>query len=131
MRGTDPESIHVVRSWHEALNREDSERVLELSDPAIEIVGPRESGYGRELLNDWLQHTRVHLRPLQMFGRAEAVVVSQHGTWHSLETGDVTGEANVASYFLVRDGRITRYARFDSLESALLAAGLTETDAVR
>jgi|SRR5690606_13497552 len=124
------EPLHVVQAWHQALNQRDFERVLEMSDPAIEIVGPRGSGHGRELLNDWLRHARVSLLPLRTFSRGEAVVVTQRGTWHSLETGDVIGEADVASYFLVHNGRITRYARFDTLETALSAAGLTEADEV-
>jgi hypothetical protein len=35
----------VVQAWQEAVNNQDLERLLQLSDPNIEIVGPRGPGW--------------------------------------------------------------------------------------
>ena len=122
--------VEAVEAWHAALNRADGDEVLRLSDPDVEIVGPRGSGFGHDLLRRWLEHTRVELHPRQAFARGDRVVVQQHGIWRSPETGEATGEAEVASVFRVREGRVAFYARFDSLEAALEHAGLGEADAL-
>lgn len=118
----------VVQAWQEAVNDRNPDRVLQLSDPNIEIVGPRGSGYGHQLLRDWMGHARVHLDPLRTFAREDRVVVAQRGQWRSPETGELIGEADVASIFQVRDGRVVKYARHDSLEEALREAGLDAAD---
>ena len=50
--------------------------------------------------------------------------------WRDVETGEIKGEANIASSFRVENGKITRYARFDDLSSALTDAGLTQADVI-
>ena len=37
-------SVETVQAWQNAANTQDKGRLLELSDPNIEIVGPRGSG---------------------------------------------------------------------------------------
>ncbi|MBV9773507.1 MAG: nuclear transport factor 2 family protein [Gemmatimonadetes bacterium] len=118
----------VVADWQDALNREDHDTVLRLSDPDIEIVGPRGSGFGLDLLRQWLGHTRVQLHPQRVFARDDTVVVAQHGVWRSPETGAVAGEADVASVFRIRESRVAYYARYDTLADALLHARLGEAD---
>ena len=44
----------VVMAWQQAANASDIDRLLALSGPEIEIVGPRGSGRGHQLLRDWL-----------------------------------------------------------------------------
>jgi hypothetical protein len=127
---TQADAVAVVEGWHEALNRRDSEGVIALSAAEIEILGPRGVARGREVLRQWLEHTRVSLEPLRWFARGGEVVVAQHGVWRSIETGDVDGEADVASRFRVEDGRVAHYARYDTVEEALAAAGLTDADEV-
>jgi hypothetical protein len=123
-------SIAIVQDWQEAANAQDIERLLALSDPNIEIIGPRGTGYGHQLLRDWMGRAGVQLTTLRVFARDTAVVVAQNGVWRSLETGAVTGEATVASRFRVDDQRVVQYARYDSLDVALEEAGLTDTDEV-
>jgi hypothetical protein len=120
--------VAVVLAWHDALNAADHERVLELSDPDVEIVGPRGSGFGHALLRQWLDHTRVSLMPKRVFARGGSVVVGQRARWASPETGETIGEADVASHFRVKQGRISYYARFDETSAALEQAGLAEQD---
>lgn len=127
-----PESpLAVVQGWQDAVNARQAERVLALSDPEIEIVGPRGTARGHEVLRQWLDHARVSLRPLRTFARGQVVVVAQHGVWRSPETDEPMGEAEVASVFHVRGGRVTSYARHDALADALEAGGLAEGDEVR
>lgn len=127
---SEPTPVQVVLAWHDALNREDGEEMLRLSDPNIEIVGPRGSGFGLELLRQWLHHARVHLLPRRRFAARDTVVVEERGIWVSPETGEVVGESDVASVFRVRQGRVAYCARFDTLAAALAHAELDETHLV-
>jgi hypothetical protein len=122
--------LEIVQAWQEAANRQDVERLLELSDPNIEIVGPRGSGHGHQLLRDWLGRAGLQLETLRVFARGNVVLVAQHGVWRSGESGEVIGEADLASRFLVDGRRIVLFARYDSLEVALAEAGLDARDEI-
>jgi hypothetical protein len=117
--------------WLDAANRQDLDRLLELSDPNIEIVGPRGSGHGHQLLRDWLARAGLTLETRQAFVRGSVVALAQHGVWRSSETGAVTGESEVASHFRVRGRRVVQFARYDNLDAALAAAGLSEQDSLQ
>jgi hypothetical protein len=118
----------VVRAWQEAANLRNIERLIELSDPNIEIAGPRGVGYGHQLLRDWLERASLSLETRRTFARGNVVVVAQHGVWRSVETGEVAGEADLASVFRVEGRRISHVARYDSLDAALAEAGLNASD---
>lgn len=118
----------IVLAWQEAVNQKDSERLLALSDPTIEIVGPRGSAYGHDILRDWLGRAGLSMESQRLFAGGDTVVVAQYGVWRSVETGDVLGEADIASHFRVIGQQVAYYARFDTLTDALNAAGLTEAD---
>lgn len=90
----------------------------------------RPDGFGHQLLRDWLARAGLTLQALRTFVRGNTVVVEQHGVWRSLETGEVTGEKTLASVFHIDDRHIIRFAPFDSLNAALGAAGLAQSDAV-
>ena len=124
------DAVTIVRMWQDAANRQDVERLLELSDPNIEIIGPRGSGYGRELLRAWLSRAGLTLETRQVFVRDAVVVLWQHGVWRSVETGDEMGATDLASRFRVAGGRVTQYARYESLQTALDQAGLSAADAI-
>ena len=123
-------SLAVVQAWLEAANSQDVNRLLELSDPNIEVVGPRGSGYGHQLLRDWLARAGLTLEIRRCFGHGNVVVVAQHAVWRSPETGEVMGEADIASRFRVEGQRVVQYARHDSLDEALIQAGLDDFDEV-
>jgi hypothetical protein len=118
----------VVRAWQDAANVKDIDRLVELSDPDIEVVGPRGSGRGHRLLREWLGRAGLSLETRRVFVRGNAVVVAQHGVWRSAETGEVTGERDVASLFRVAGRRVAYFARYDSLDDALREAGLDYGD---
>jgi hypothetical protein len=114
--------LPVVHAWQEAANQRDIERLMELSDPDIEIVGPRGSSRGREVLRDWVERAGVTLQTYRAFVGGETVVLAQHGAW---QTG---GERDIATRFRVDDGRVVQIERYDTLEEALQAAGLDSQD---
>jgi SnoaL-like domain len=120
--------LAAVLAWHDAVNRRDVERVMDLTSPDVEIVGPRGPARGHDALRQWFGHARVTLEPLRAFARGGAVVVAQRGVWHDPASGEVIDEAQVASCFRVDGGRVAHYQRFDNLGAALEAAGLTEED---
>ena len=124
-------SVTMVQAWLDAANTQNVDGLIALSDPNIEIIGPRGSGYGHQLLRDWLGRAGLRLETLRVFARGDAVVVEQHGVWRSVETGDVTGERDIASRFRVDGERIVQFARYDSLSEALAEAGLTFADEKR
>lgn len=126
----------IVRDWQEAVNREDVDRLLELSSPDIAISGPRGSGYGHghELLVGWVSRAGLRLETMRTFARGDVVVAAQRGVWTSRETGEITGEADLATRFLVEDGRVARLARHDgpdALAAALEEAGLDQEDEIK
>lgn len=126
MQNTSPSA--VVQAWQNAANRQDADQLLALSDTNIELIGPRGSAYGHQVLRDWLNRAGLQLETLRMYERGNVVVVAQHGVWRSVDTGDVVGEADIASRFRVNDGRVVQFARYDHLNEALAEAGLTDGD---
>lgn len=122
------DAVAVVYAWQDAANRQDVEQLVALSDANIEIVGPRRSGFGQQLLRDWLARAGLTIETQRTFARENVVVVAQHGVWRSVETGEVTGEADLASRFRVEQGRVVQFARYDRLDTALTEASLSEAD---
>jgi len=124
----DTKALAIVLAWQEAANAQDIDRLLALSDANIEIVGPRGSGFGHQLLRDWMARAGLTLKTLRAFVGADRVALEHQGIWRSLETGEVTGDKKVASAFQVRDGQVARFARYDDLAAALADSGLDQSD---
>ena len=131
MDGTAPEVLRVAREWQEAVNRRDLERLRALSAAGIAIVGPRGVGHGFDLLADWLGRSGLALETRRSFARGDTVVMEEQGVWSAIESGERRGAAIVASAFWVAEGRVIRYARYDTLSAALDAAGVSLADEVR
>lgn len=123
-------SRDIVRRWLDAANRQDVETLLALSDPDIEIVGPRGSARGHQFLRDWLARAGLNLETRRAFARGDSIVLAQRGVWRAPESGAIVGEADVASVFRVSGGRVVRYARHDELAVALRDAAMDESDEV-
>lgn len=120
-------ALSVARAWIDAANRQDAERLAELSSPDIRISGPRGTVRGTYILGEWLKRAGLTLENKRAFAQGRAVVVAQHGVWRS---GENSGEADVASRFEVDGGRVVAYERFEDLGTALAAAGLKPSDEV-
>lgn len=121
-------SSEVVKHWVEAANRQDVGALLALSDPDIEVIGPRGSARGHQTLREWLARAELGLETRRTFRRGDVVVLAQHGVWRSPQSGEVVGEADVASSFRVVGERVVRYARHNDLVVALQEAGLGASD---
>jgi ketosteroid isomerase-like protein len=122
------DSAEIVKMWLAAANRGDIERLIELSTPDIELIGPRGSGQGYQRLQEWMDRAGLHLTTHRIFARDATVVAAQRAVWRSLETGEITGEQDLASRFRVVDKRVTQFARYDNLDVALDEAGLRYAD---
>jgi SnoaL-like domain len=120
----------LVQAWQDAANHQDYDRLVELSTPDIEVVSPRGSGHGYQLLREWLGRAGLHLTTLRAFAHDNVVVVAQRGMWRSVETGEATGERDLASRFRVNGQRVAQFARYDSLDVALDEAGLHYSDEI-
>jgi ketosteroid isomerase-like protein len=125
------EIVKAVEAWQEAANHQDVARLLELSDPTIEIVGPRGVARGHEVLTEWINRAGLTLETFRIFAKGNVVVMAQHGTWHSAETNNEEGKADVATVFRIVNEKVTYLARYDSLEKALSEANLTTSDEVK
>ncbi|HEX5506244.1 MAG TPA: nuclear transport factor 2 family protein [Thermomicrobiales bacterium] len=123
-----PTPLALVRDWQDAANRGDAARLLALSDPAIEVAGPRGASRGHDVLRAWLDRAGLRLTTRRAFARGDAVVLAQRGVWRDPQTGAVTGERDLASAFRVAGGRVARVARHDDLAAALADAGLVADD---
>ncbi|MEZ0373965.1 MAG: nuclear transport factor 2 family protein, partial [Candidatus Sericytochromatia bacterium] len=94
----------TVEAWLEAVNAGDFEGLRQLSDPQIAIGGPRGTGKGHALLQDWLQRAGLQLETRKIHVHGEILVADQQGIWTSPE-GNRT-EADLASLFEIADGRV-------------------------
>ena len=103
-------ALEAVEAWHGALNSGDTDLLVSLSHPDVEIEGPRGSVRGREVLRDWFARATVTLEPGRRFVRGDAVVFEETATWREGETGEKVGEASVATAFRVRDGLVAAIA---------------------
>ena len=120
--------LAVALAWVDAANRNDPDALVALSAPDVEVVGPRGSVRGAAVLREWVARAGLTLGTRRAFTRGDAVVLEQRAVWRSPETGEVVGEADVASRFRVEGGRVAAYERHDALGAALRAAGLGEPD---
>ena len=127
---TDETPVTTAAAWQEAVNAQDETLLLQLSHPDIEMVGPRGTAKGHEILVTWLERAGLTLETRRVFAKGDAVVFSQYGVWRPLAAGELQGEAKVASSFLVQNGQITEVARYDTLAEALAHAGSGEADEV-
>jgi O-methyltransferase involved in polyketide biosynthesis len=124
-------SLAVVHEWLDAVNRGDSHRVEHLSAEDVEVVGPRGSVRGRQVLSEWMARAGFSAEADRWFCGADgSVVVTQKARWVDPATGVEQGRAAVASQFLVDGVSVVRFMRHDDLPTALTAAGLDIADEV-
>jgi hypothetical protein len=130
---SDPATLSAARSWHEAMNARDAERLVALAHDDVEVEGPRGVGRGTGLLRAWMDRQAgevgLHLEARRWFARGDTVVVDQLAEWREAG-GAVVERHEVGSVLVVRDGRVARFARHPDLGAALHAAGLGPADEV-
>jgi hypothetical protein len=68
--------LGVVEAWLDAVDRADATAAMALCAPDLEVVGPRGSVRGREVLGPWMARAGFTARRLRWFcGAGGAVVV--------------------------------------------------------
>jgi len=84
-------AVGIVEAWHEALNSGDTERLVTLSHPHVEVGGPHGTGHGTKLLQEWADRANIRLTPLRVF-HLEAEFHRQGATSASGATMTTNGE---------------------------------------
>ena len=130
---SEPAPLAAARSWQEAMNARDVERLVALAHDDVEVEGPRGVGRGTGLLRAWMDRQAggvgLRLEARRWFARGDTVVVDQLAEWRE-GTGAVVERQEVGSVLVVRDGRVARFARHPDLGAALHAAGFGPADEV-
>ena len=103
--------------------------LVALSNADIEIGGPRGAARGSAVLREWLARAGIELQPHRWFAGPGVLVVEQIATWRT-EDGGVTDPQIIASSFQVADGQVLRTVRYESLDEALTASGLSTRDEI-
>lgn len=117
------EIVETANVWTDRVNAKDVEGVLEVSDSNIELIGPRGSAAGHETLAQWVEKTGIHLTTVSRYVKGDKVVYEQRGVWENQD-----GEVTVYTLMEIREGKVTRLARFDALDDAFGTSGLSEED---
>lgn len=55
-------NIEIADQWTKKVNERDIKGVLEVSDPHIELVGPRGMAEGHDILEQWIKESGVKLK---------------------------------------------------------------------
>ena len=131
----DGAEIDVARAWARALEAADGETLVNLSDDGIELVSTRGVLRGSRAVRDLARRqtygAAVNFRPCAWFQRGDTVVVAVDHPLRFVDSGEVSDAVpEGAAAFVVREGRVTRFAPYTDLGSALDATGLTEADAI-
>lgn len=128
MRHLDP--IAVVQAFHDHLNDHNVPALLDLAANDVRVGGPRGSGEGKHLLEEWVGRASITMTPRRWFVGGDTVVVEQSATWHDPDTGAETGSQTVATAFTVQGGRITSIARYGFLAEAVHSANMDESNEI-
>ncbi len=115
-------AIRIVQRFHHGLNARNVED--------IRIGGPRGTGEGKQLLEEWVGRANITMEPQRWFHHDGTVVVEQIARWHDAGTGEETSSQRVATTFGIRDGQITSIARYGNIGEAITSADMDETHAV-
>lgn len=115
--------METVLAWIAAVNHQQLDELLELSDQQIEIVGPRGSGFGHALLGDWIAQAGLSLEVKALWQRRNEVLVEAIGKWSEAES-----RARVVMLFGVANGRIRRFQRLAQPEGVLAESDWQKAD---
>lgn len=119
------ETINIADGWVEKVNAKDIEGMLELSDHNIELMGPRGSAVGHDTLKQWAEESGIRLTTVTRYAKGDKVVFEQEGTWE-----DQNGQVTVFTFMEIKNGKVIRISRFDTLDDAFGDSGLKDEDKV-
>ena len=132
------ENLEIVRAYVEAFNAEDTDALLELCDPEVEVDWSRSRGLesriyrGREAVRGFWNtffetFDRVTVSPDEFIECGEHVVVPNRA--HFWGRDGVKVEARSVLVWTLRKGRIVEHRLYQERAEALEAVGLSERGA--
>src|SRR5919107_114334 len=105
---SDHAALSAARSWQEAMNARDAERLVALAHDDVEVEGPRGLGRGTDLLRAWMDRQAgqvgLHLEARRWFARGDTVVVDQLAEWRGGRPRAVAGRPEGGGGVVGRDG---------------------------
>lgn len=117
--------IATVLAWHDAVNSNDIETLVELSSDDIVLpTDDDDPDQGLDELREWATSAGVTLTPGRMFVHGGIVVVEETSTWAAAPDAPV--EEAIA--FRVVDDQVVTVVRHPDLGDAFEATGLSEDD---
>ncbi|MCH4827991.1 nuclear transport factor 2 family protein [Planococcus halocryophilus] len=118
-------TINIANQWIEKVNDKNIKAVLEVSDPHIELVGPRGVAEGHDILQKWIEQSGIHMETQDYYAKGDEVICVQKATWEH-QSGHVT----IYTYMQMRNGKVHRLGRYDTLDDAFGECHLSEEDLV-
>ncbi|KSZ60426.1 SnoaL-like domain-containing protein [Rhodococcus rhodochrous J3] len=116
--------IATVLAWHDAVNSNDIDTLVQLSSDDIVLPTPDDDpDQGLDELREWATTAGVTLQPGRMFVHRGVVVVEETATWAS-----DPGPREEAIAFRVVDDQVVTVVRHTDLAEAFEATGLSEAD---
>ncbi|MEE2035371.1 nuclear transport factor 2 family protein [Rhodococcus chondri] len=117
--------IATVLAWHDAVNSNDIDTLVELSSDDIVLpTDDDDPDQGLDELREWATSAGVTFEPGRMFVHSGIVVVEERSTWAS----DPNTPIEEAIAFRVVDDQVVTVVRHPNLEDAFDATGLSEAD---
>jgi hypothetical protein len=124
---TQRDAIAIVQAFHDHLNNREVASLLDLAADDLRVGGPRGSGEGKYLLEEWVGRASITLAPQRWFRHNDTVVVEQLATWRDPATGAETGSQTVATVFDVREGYISGIYRYGFVGEAVHSVNMDES----
>ena len=121
MEGT----IKIADQWTRKVNERDIKGVLEVSDPHIELVGPRGTAEGHDILEQWIKESGIKMETKGHYAKGNEVICVQKATWEN-QNGHVT----IYTFMEIKNGKVHRLGRYDTLDDAFGQCQLSEEDKV-
>lgn len=115
----------IAKQWTSNVNKKDIQAVLNISDPHIELAGPRGAAEGHDMLRKWIEESGIYLQTQNVYAKDNQVILTQKATWEN-QSGHVT----IYTFMEIRNGKIYRLGRFDTLDDAFGQCQLSEEDQV-
>lgn len=118
--------IKVAEQWTTKVNQKDIKGVLEVSDPHIELIGPRGAAEGHDILRQWIHESGIQMETQGYYAKGDEVICVQEATWE-----DQNGHVTIYTFMEIKNGKVHRLGRYETLDDAFGQCGLSEEDKVK
>lgn len=119
------DKIKIAEQWTRKVNERDIKGVLEVSDPHIELIGPRGSAEGHDILRQWVEESGIKMETLDYYAKGNEVICVQRATWENQN-----GHVMIYTFMDIRNKKVHRLGRYDTLDDAFGQCQLSEEDKV-